>query len=89
MAQTTQKTRVTCETASSLVHYQQWTWRGRHRKQSLIYCYVLDRVYRTVAWQRVDQIRYSIVAKLYYTVHRLPVILFVANSITEVESAGF
>jgi hypothetical protein len=34
-------------------------WRGRHRKHSLIYCCVLGRVYRTVAWQRVDQIRYS------------------------------
>jgi hypothetical protein len=37
MVQTTQKTCVTCQTASSLVHYQQWAWRGRHRKHSLIY----------------------------------------------------
>jgi hypothetical protein len=42
-------------TASSLVRYQQWAWRGRHRKHSLIYCCVLDRVYRAVAWQHVDQ----------------------------------
>jgi hypothetical protein len=60
MAQTTQKTLVTWQTASSLVRYQHWTWRGQHRKHSLIYCCVLDRVYRAVAWQRVDQIRYSI-----------------------------
>jgi hypothetical protein len=33
---------------------------GRHRKQSLIYCCVLDRVYRAVAWQRVDQICYNV-----------------------------
>jgi hypothetical protein len=33
------------------------TW--RHEKHSLIYCYVLDRVYRAVAWQCVDQIRYN------------------------------
>jgi hypothetical protein len=29
-------------------------------KHSFPYCCVLDRVYRAVAWQRVDQIRYSI-----------------------------
>jgi hypothetical protein len=38
-------------------------WRGRHRKHSLVYCCVLDRVYRAVAWQRVDQIRYNILLK--------------------------
>jgi hypothetical protein len=30
-------------------------------ENSLIYCYVLDCVYRAVAWQRVDQIRYNII----------------------------
>jgi hypothetical protein len=30
-------------------------------ENSLIYCYVLDRVYRAVAWQRVDQICYIII----------------------------
>jgi hypothetical protein len=55
MAQTTQKTHVTCQTASSLVFYQDWAWRGRHRKHSLIYCSLLDRVYRAVAWQSVDR----------------------------------
>jgi hypothetical protein len=59
MAQTTQKTRVTCQTVSSLVRYQHLACRGRHRKHSLIYCCVLDRAYRAVAWQRVDQIRYN------------------------------
>jgi hypothetical protein len=33
-------------------------WRvGRiYRKHSFLYCFVLDRVYRAVAWQRIDQI---------------------------------
>jgi hypothetical protein len=61
MAQTTQKTRVTCQTASSLIRYQHWAWRGRHRKHSLIYSCALDHVYKAVNWQRVDQIRYSII----------------------------
>jgi hypothetical protein len=29
-------------------------------ENSLLYCCILHRVYRAVAWQRVDQIRYSI-----------------------------
>jgi hypothetical protein len=29
-------------------------------ENSLLYCFVLDRVYRAVAWQSVYQIRYSI-----------------------------
>jgi hypothetical protein len=29
-------------------------------ENSLLYCRVLNRVYRAVAWQRVDQIRYNI-----------------------------
>jgi hypothetical protein len=39
-------------------------WRvGRiYRKHSFLYCRVLDRVYRAVAWQRVDQIHYNILA---------------------------
>jgi hypothetical protein len=36
-----------------------WRHRG-HGKHSLLYCCVLDRVYRAVTWQRVDQIRYNI-----------------------------
>jgi hypothetical protein len=57
------KTRVMCQTASSLVIYHHWAWRGRHRKHSLIYYYLLFRVYGTVVWQCVDEIRYiSIVA---------------------------
>jgi hypothetical protein len=28
-----------------------------------MYCCVLDRVYRAVAWQRVDQIRYNILGR--------------------------
>jgi uncharacterized protein (DUF1919 family) len=32
---------------------------GRHRNQSLLYYCVLDRVYRAVAWQSVDQIPYN------------------------------
>jgi hypothetical protein len=31
-----------------------------HRKYRFLHCCLLDRVYRAVAWQRVDQIRYSI-----------------------------
>jgi hypothetical protein len=31
-----------------------------YRKHSFLYCCVLDRVYSAVAWQRVDEIRYSI-----------------------------
>jgi hypothetical protein len=57
---TPQETRVTYQTVSSLVRYQHWAWRGRHRKHSLNYVYVLDRVYGAVAWQRIDQIRYYI-----------------------------
>jgi hypothetical protein len=34
--------------------------RGRHRKHSLIYCWVSDSVYSAVAWQRVDQICFNI-----------------------------
>jgi hypothetical protein len=64
LAQTTQKTRDTCQTASSLVRYKHWGWHGRHRKQSLIYCCVLDRVYRAVAWQSVDQVRYNIIISI-------------------------
>jgi hypothetical protein len=30
-----------------------------HRKYGVLYCCVFGRVYRTVAWQRVDQIRYN------------------------------
>jgi hypothetical protein len=30
-----------------------------YRKHSFLYCCVLDRVYRAVGWQRVDQIRYN------------------------------
>jgi hypothetical protein len=36
-----------------------WCHRG-HGKHSFLYCCVLDRVYRAVAWQRVDQICYNI-----------------------------
>jgi hypothetical protein len=35
-----------------------------YRKHSFLYCCVLNRVYRAVAWQRVDKIRYNIVAYL-------------------------
>jgi hypothetical protein len=59
MEQTTQKTRVTCQTASSLVRYQHWAWRGRQKKDSFIYCCVLALVYRSVTWQRINQIRYN------------------------------
>jgi hypothetical protein len=57
-ARTPQKTRVTCQTASSLIRCQHWAWRGRYRKRGLIYCCVFDRVYGAVAWQHVVQIRY-------------------------------
>jgi hypothetical protein len=62
---TPQKTRVTCLTASSLARYQHWEWRGRHRKHSLIYCCVLDRVYGDVAWQCVDQIHHTIKERIW------------------------
>jgi hypothetical protein len=41
-------------------------WRvGRiYRKHSSLYCCVLDRVYRAVAWQRVDHNHYNTVAVL-------------------------
>jgi hypothetical protein len=42
-----------------LVRYHHWAWRGRHRKHSLSFWCVLDRVYRAAARQRVDQIRYN------------------------------
>jgi hypothetical protein len=35
-----------------------------HREHRSLHCYVLDHVYRAVAWQRVDQIRYSIMKQL-------------------------
>jgi hypothetical protein len=41
-----------CYPASILVH--QYVY----RKQSLLYCCVLDHAYRAVAWHHVDQIRY-------------------------------
>jgi hypothetical protein len=80
-AQTTEKTRVTCQTASSLVRYQHWAWRGLHRKQSIIYCCVLDLVYIAVAWQRVDQIRYNNIKliSLYGVIIRLVVITYTAT----------
>jgi hypothetical protein len=62
MAQTTQKTRVTCQTASSLVRHEQWAWLGRHRKHNLIYYCVFGSVHRAVARQRVDRIRYNIIS---------------------------
>jgi hypothetical protein len=36
-------------------------WRiGRiYKKHSFFYCWVLERVYRVVAWLRVDKIRYN------------------------------
>jgi hypothetical protein len=40
VARTTQKTRATCQAASSLDRYQRWAWRGRQRKHSLPYCCV-------------------------------------------------
>jgi hypothetical protein len=33
-----------------------------YRKHSFVYCCVLDHVYRAVAWQHVDQIRYNMSA---------------------------
>jgi hypothetical protein len=76
-ARTPQKTRVTYQTASSLIRYQHWAWRGQLRKHSLIYCCVLDRVHGAVAWQRVDQICFNILAiRLYGGVcggHTFPV----------------
>jgi hypothetical protein len=48
-ARTTQKTRVTCQTACSLGRYQHWAWRGPHRKhffQYPFYCWV--RVFRAL-----------------------------------------
>jgi hypothetical protein len=63
-ARTPQKTRVTCQTASPLVCYQHWAWR-EHRKHSIIYCCVLNRVYGDVAWQRVDQMRYNMYVGIY------------------------
>jgi hypothetical protein len=59
-ARTPKKTRVMCQTASSLVRYYNWAWRGRNRKHRLMYCGVLDCVCGAVAWQCVDQIRYII-----------------------------
>jgi hypothetical protein len=36
-------------------------WRHpRHGKQSSLYCWVLDCVYRVVAWHRIDQLHYNI-----------------------------
>jgi hypothetical protein len=40
--------RFTCQNASLLVGQQGWAWRELHRKHNLIYCCVLDRVYRAV-----------------------------------------
>jgi hypothetical protein len=43
-----------------------WRHRG-HGKHSLLYCCLLDRVYRAVAWQRVDEIRYNRFRKFQYS----------------------
>jgi hypothetical protein len=46
LAQTTQKTRVTCQTASWFVRYQHWEWRERHRKHSpMEYCCICSNKY--------------------------------------------
>jgi hypothetical protein len=57
--------------ASSLVHYQHWAGLGIHRKHSLIYCCMLDRVYRAVAWQRVNQIPYIFI--IFFTTYKTSV----------------
>jgi hypothetical protein len=47
-------------------------WRGRRRKHPLVYCCVLGRVYRAVAWQRVDRICYNILSGKTHLKIRLP-----------------
>jgi hypothetical protein len=39
-------------------------------ENSFIYCCVLDRVYRVVAWQRFDQIRYNIKNLYFYATEK-------------------
>jgi hypothetical protein len=53
MAQTTQKTSVTCNTGSSLVRYQHWAWRERHRKHSLMHCCMAYTTQKTVSHVRL------------------------------------
>jgi hypothetical protein len=75
-------TRVTCQIGSSLICYQHWAWR-EHRKHRLLYCCVLGRVYRAVAWQRVDQIRYNMykeALRLYTCYRRVYVMQFPCRS---------
>jgi hypothetical protein len=57
-------------------------WRGGriYRKYSLLYCCVLDRIYRTVAWQHVDQIRYNI--KLYSLIQERDIVLSILQKLT-------
>jgi hypothetical protein len=44
--------------ATDFLYLRAFAWSGPHRKQFPFYC-CLIRVYRAVAWQRVDQIRYN------------------------------
>jgi hypothetical protein len=43
-----------------------------HRKHRFLYYCVLDRVYRAVAWQRIDQIHYNIYIYVYIYINLSP-----------------
>jgi hypothetical protein len=51
----------TYSTHISRDRYPAIMWRHRgHGKNSFLYCCMLDCVYRAVAWQRVNQLRYNV-----------------------------
>jgi hypothetical protein len=56
-----------------------WRFGRIYRKHSFLYCCVLDRVYRAIAWQLVDQIRYVYIY-IYIVTYQLHLIIC---SITE------
>jgi hypothetical protein len=51
--------------ATDFLYLRAFARRGKHRKHSFPSTVASIRVYKAVAWQRVDQIRYNVVRKFY------------------------
>jgi hypothetical protein len=58
-----------------------WRISRIYRKRSFLYCYVLDHVYRAVAWQCIDHIRYNMIYVLYSYVFNQNFVLEVGGTI--------
>jgi hypothetical protein len=55
-----------CSVAIAFLQLRAHAWRGQHRKHSFPSIVACILVYRAVAWQRVDQIRYSMLNCYWY-----------------------